>query len=106
MSVRKQAVLDGSGLRSRPNSNGLGGGQVLDASAGQPFSDTSGLLLGYARISTEGQNAALQLDALKTAGCSFQDTMSGRRDDRPELAHLLDVARAAGSRRVSSTPSI
>ena len=51
------------------------------------------LQLGYARLSATVQDAT-QLDALNTAGCVriFQDQTSG--GGRPELAHLLDVARA------------
>jgi DNA invertase Pin-like site-specific DNA recombinase len=49
--------------------------------------------LGYARASTADQHARLQLDALQAAGCKriFRDQAG---DDQPELAHLLDVARA------------
>lgn len=49
-------------------------------------------LLGYARVSTTDQDAALQLDALAAAGCYrvFTDTMSGSLERRPELDKLLD----------------
>jgi len=52
-------------------------------------------LLGYARISTADQSAALQLDALAAAGCyrTFVDVASGSLDDRPELAKVLDQLR-------------
>lgn len=48
--------------------------------------------LGYARISTGGQDPALQQDALAAAGCArvYLDVASGSRDDRPQLAALLD----------------
>lgn len=51
--------------------------------------------IGYARISTDGQNLDLQLDALRDAGCSkiFQDVISGSRSDRPELEQALDYLR-------------
>ncbi len=54
------------------------------------------MLLGYARVSTDGQDHALQLDALKAAGCErvITETASGSRGDRPELARLLGQARA------------
>jgi DNA invertase Pin-like site-specific DNA recombinase len=53
------------------------------------------MLLGYARVSTDGQDHALQLDALTTAGCNkvFVETGSGTRADRPELAKALEQAR-------------
>lgn len=54
-----------------------------------------GALLGYARVSTGEQDAALQLDALEQAGCTrvFRDTASGALDDRPELGQVLDHLR-------------
>ncbi|KQR29801.1 recombinase family protein [Curtobacterium sp. Leaf154] len=54
-----------------------------------------GELLGYARVSTTDQDASLQLDALKAAGCYrvWVDTMSGSLEHRPELAKLLDQLR-------------
>jgi DNA invertase Pin-like site-specific DNA recombinase len=53
------------------------------------------MLLGYARVSTDGQDHALQLDALRQAGCErvFVETASGTRADRAELARLLEAAR-------------
>jgi DNA invertase Pin-like site-specific DNA recombinase len=55
-----------------------------------------GMLIGYARVSTGDQNHDLQMDALRTAGCEriWTETASGARTDRPQLAALLDVARA------------
>lgn len=52
-------------------------------------------LVGYARVSTAEQTPALQLDALKVAGCVrvFVETASGTRQDRPELAKALDYLR-------------
>jgi Resolvase, N terminal domain len=45
------------------------------------------MLLGYARVSQGSQDHALQLDALRAAGCDkvFVETGSGTRTDRPEL---------------------
>lgn len=53
------------------------------------------MLLGYARVSTDDQDAALQVDALERAGCSkvFVDTASGALAERAELSRLLDQAR-------------
>jgi DNA invertase Pin-like site-specific DNA recombinase len=53
------------------------------------------MLIGYARVSTQDQDAAAQIAALKTAGCElvFQDKASGGRWDRPELHRLLGQLR-------------
>lgn len=53
-------------------------------------------VLGYARVSTAHQNADMQVEALRAAGAEriWTETMSGGRDDRPQLAALLDYARA------------
>lgn len=52
--------------------------------------------VGYARVSTRDQNADLQLDALKRAGCEriYQDTASGAKSARPELDKLLAHVRS------------
>ena len=49
------------------------------------------MLIGYARVSTQDQDASAQITALKEAGCEllFQEKASGGRWDRPELHHLL-----------------
>jgi DNA invertase Pin-like site-specific DNA recombinase len=53
------------------------------------------MLLGYARVSTDQQDHALQLDALRAAGCDkvFVETGSGTRTDRPKLAKALEHVR-------------
>lgn len=52
-------------------------------------------LIGYTRVSTGEQDAALQHDALIEAGCSriFGDTASGALRERPELERVLDYVR-------------
>ena len=51
--------------------------------------------LGYARVSTDDQDLAGQIDRLEKAGAIriFTDVMSGSKFDRPGLAELLDHAR-------------
>ena len=53
------------------------------------------MIIGYARVSTDHQDHALQLDALRQAGCEkiFIETASGAKTDRPELAKALDQCR-------------
>ena len=52
-----------------------------------------GKLVGYARVGTGDQDLQLQLDALKTAGCSdvdiYTDKASGARASRPGLDNCL-----------------
>lgn len=52
-------------------------------------------LIGYARVSTTDQDPALQLDALKAAGCYrvWVEHASAARHDRPELAAVLAYLR-------------
>jgi DNA invertase Pin-like site-specific DNA recombinase len=47
--------------------------------------------IGYARVSTDDQNPALQIAALKRAGCKriFTDTASGASRKRPQLDRRL-----------------
>jgi DNA invertase Pin-like site-specific DNA recombinase len=51
--------------------------------------------IGYSRCSAAGQNHQSQIDALERAGCEriFQETASGSRSDREELAKLISFAR-------------
>lgn len=53
------------------------------------------MLVGYARVSTVDQNAELQIDALRDAGCAkiFQESESGAKVDRPELMAALSYMR-------------
>lgn len=51
--------------------------------------------IGYARVSSVGQNMDSQLDALRQAGCGkvFTDKMTGSRMDRPGWDQLLEYVR-------------
>jgi DNA invertase Pin-like site-specific DNA recombinase len=56
---------------------------------------TGGLMLGYARVSTDDQDLTLQRDHLRAAGCNklFAEKVSGTRRARPELDRMLDHLR-------------
>ena len=47
--------------------------------------------IGYARVSTEDQTTAAQIDQLQKAGCEriYKENASGGRWDRPELQDCL-----------------
>jgi DNA invertase Pin-like site-specific DNA recombinase len=49
---------------------------------------------GYARVSNQDQNLALQLDALKACDRVFEEKISGTTKSRPQLDALLDTLRA------------
>jgi DNA invertase Pin-like site-specific DNA recombinase len=53
------------------------------------------MLIGYARVSTNDQDTAAQVAALKAAGCEriYREKASGGRWDRPELHRLIDQLR-------------
>lgn len=53
------------------------------------------MLIGYARVSTMDQNPALQMDALRMAGCEkvFTEKASGSHKDRPQLKAALEYLR-------------
>ncbi|MGP3686196.1 recombinase family protein [Streptomyces sp. IBSNAI002] len=56
-------------------------------------------LIGYSRVSTDEQEAQLQVDALNVAGCSrvFIDKASGKNAERPELMAAMDYLRSGDS---------
>ena len=69
--------------------------------------------IGYARVSTRGQDLAYQIGKLRQAGCVriFDEKRSGKsRDDRPELARALqslqqgDLLLATATDRVARDP--
>jgi DNA invertase Pin-like site-specific DNA recombinase len=47
-------------------------------------------LIGYARVSTQGQDLAQQRATLRQGGCTriFEEKVSGAKRDRPELIHM------------------
>lgn len=53
------------------------------------------MLIDYARVSTHDQNAAMQEDALRAAGCEriFVETISGASHGRPKLKAALRAAK-------------
>ena len=54
------------------------------------------MLVGYARVSTQEQDLALQLDALEAASCKkvFEEKASGAQRERPALKAALEYMRA------------
>lgn len=50
-------------------------------------------IIGYARVSTSGQNLDSQLAALSDCEKIFQEKISGAKDDRPELQAMLEWVR-------------
>ena len=53
------------------------------------------MFIGYARVSTEGQNLSRQLDQLTAAHCEriYQEKVTGTKKERPELEKMLDHLR-------------
>jgi len=51
--------------------------------------------IGYARVSTDDQDTALQLDALEKSGCEriYSENISASKKNRPELERMLDALR-------------
>lgn len=63
-----------------------------------------GALIGYARVSTKGQNLDRQLVLLEAAGCQriFSDKKSGKNTEREELWNALDYLRVGDTLVVPS----
>jgi len=57
--------------------------------------------IGYARVSTIGQNLDAQLKALSGCEKVFREKISGAKDDRPELQALLEFVREGDSVHVT-----
>lgn len=49
------------------------------------------MIFGYARVSTDGQDPAVQQEQLRAAGCEYvySDTFTGTTTDRPQLKRLM-----------------
>ncbi len=67
---------------------------VKKASVGS-LAKHQGMLIGYARVSTQDQNLELQIGALQKAGCKkiFEDKVSGSRAERPGLTKAQEALR-------------
>lgn len=68
---------------------------MLDGTAMDLIEQAKGLKIGYARVSTDVQNLAPQLDALAGEGCAqiYEEHASGSDDNRPELSACLKALR-------------
>ena len=55
------------------------------------------MFIGYARVSTEGQNLSRQLDQLTAAHCEriYQEKITGTKKERPEMEKILDHLRTS-----------
>jgi DNA invertase Pin-like site-specific DNA recombinase len=62
---------------------------------GAAIKKAGSMRVGYARVSTDDQNLAGQLDELRATGCAdiYSEHGSGKKDDRPELANALRTLR-------------
>ena len=62
----------------------------------EQMSSATGMLFGYARVSTTAQDEALQIDALNKAGVDrvYTDHASGATESRPALDEMLHQLRA------------
>lgn len=65
-------------------------------------------LIGYARVSTQDQNLARQLVALKEAGCQviFQEKKSGKNIDRIEYKTMMNTVKAGDTIIISELTRI
>ena len=54
------------------------------------------MIIGYARVSTDEQDTALQVESLKAAGAGqvFAENASGAKSERPELKRAISLLKA------------
>lgn len=64
--------------------------------------NNTGQLIGYARVSAADQNLDRQLEALGAVHELFEEKLSGKDRDRPELARMINYARAGDTVLVKS----
>lgn len=85
--VSALAIMKGALMTATPAELVLDG-DPLDSIGG-------GARIGYARVSTADQNLRRQVDALTSAGCIrvFEEKLSGKNTERPELQACLDYLR-------------
>lgn len=73
----------------------------------------AGMIYGYARVSTDAQDLAIQLAQLEAAGCKkvFREKKGGHTADRPQLKRLLkalqpgDIVKASAVDRFARDPT-
>ncbi|MGO2130826.1 MAG: recombinase family protein [Pseudoalteromonas prydzensis] len=58
-------------------------------------------IVGYARVSTTGQNLEVQLNALNDCDIVFQEKQSGASTERPELKRMLEYVREGDSIKIT-----
>lgn len=62
----------------------------------------AGQIVGYARVSAADQNLARQIEALGEVDKLFEEKVSGKDRNRPELSALLDWVREGDTVRIKS----
>ncbi len=57
------------------------------------------MTIGYARVSTSGQNLDGQCDSLRQAGCEkiYSEKISGAKKQRPKLQRMLERFKGKGT---------
>lgn len=78
--------------RPKTNSKKAPGTRLARRDDSQVIEIGSPRLVGYARVSTDEQTTALQLDALRAAGCAVihEDSASGASRSRPGLGRAIE----------------